>query len=151
MEHSLQIGCNNVNLKRVRTFVETTLGAYQVPGVETDWIVLAIDELCTNLMAHAHPHDHAHQIEVRIICAANGLTFEVRDPAPDDFDLLAYHLPDPQHIFRERRGGGLGLVLVRKIMDEVRAERQNGELVYQMRKHAAQCRMPDGVSTPSGT
>jgi serine/threonine-protein kinase RsbW len=137
MEHSLQIGCSQANLKKVRTFVEHTLcHHYWVPADEADWVVLAIDELCANLMAHAHPHDAAHQIEVRIVTDASGLEFQVRDSQPDGFNLLDYKLPDLQQLVSEKRNGGLGLILVRKIMDDIRAERQNGELVYRMRKYS---------------
>ena len=136
MQHSLRIGCSNVNLKEVRTFVENTLGAYRVPSDETDWVVLAIDELCANLIAHAHGWDPSHQIEVCIVNEASVISFQVRDPAPDGFNLLDYKLPEVQQIVSEKRNGGLGLILLRRITDEIRTERHNGELVYWMRKYS---------------
>jgi len=47
-----------------------------------------------------------------------------------------YFSVSTQSIVSEKRNGGLGLILLRRIMDEIRTERHNGELVYWMRKYS---------------
>ena len=54
MEHSITISCDKQNLSKVRIFIEKTLSVYDLPSLETHKLVLAVDEVCANLIIHAN-------------------------------------------------------------------------------------------------
>src|SRR5690606_40543666 len=62
-----RVGCSIENLKGVRDFIRKSLKAHHVPDLEISEMVLALDEMCSNLMIHAH-HCNANDLfELRII------------------------------------------------------------------------------------
>jgi hypothetical protein len=67
MSYQYNIGCSLSNLKGIREFVRNILKDQHVPEIEMSAIVLALDEMCSNLMIHAH---HCNQI----ICSSFILT-----------------------------------------------------------------------------
>ena len=54
MSYRYKIGCSLENLKGIRDFVRKSLKGHVVSEVELNEIVLALDEMCSNLMIHAH-------------------------------------------------------------------------------------------------
>lgn len=135
MVHSLQIPCSKIYLKKIRRFVETILSRYGISGDNINLVVVAIDEICANLIIHAHQCNANDHIEIRIIRDdANELFFEVHDPRPDDFDITKHPVPDILQIVEEHKSGGIGLILVRKIMDDIQLERHAGRCICRMKR-----------------
>lgn len=54
------------------------------------------------------------------------LSIEITDKG-DAFNLLEYEVPDLKKVIEEKRKGGIGILLVKKIMDEIEFESKNGE------------------------
>jgi len=54
MHYQYNIGCSLNNLKGIRDFIRESLKGHGVTDVTMNEIVLAIDEMCSNLMIHAH-------------------------------------------------------------------------------------------------
>jgi len=54
MHYQYNIGCSLNNLKGIRDFIRESLKGHGVTDVVLNEIVLAIDEMCSNLMIHAH-------------------------------------------------------------------------------------------------
>ncbi len=141
MIYSIEVPCKKNNLKKVRQFVERVLTAYLISPTETNMMVLAIDELCANLMIHSHACNPKNHIEVRILQSHNQqFIFEIHDQAGDSFNLLEYQAPDMQEVIRQRRSGGIGLILVKKIMDDIQVERKGEHNI---------CRLYKSISAPS--
>jgi serine/threonine-protein kinase RsbW len=89
-----------------------TLGA---AGELLDSIHLATGEAATNAIRHGCRDDPSLSVESRCAAADDVLVIEVRDPGPG-FDPASVHSPDPE----ELRPGGMGIHLMRAMMDEVR-------------------------------
>lgn len=121
--HSLQVPCTKENLKEIRYFVENALNRYEVSAEDIYFIKLAIDEICANLIIHAHHCNQEDFIEVKIKNEGNIFVFEIHDQSNDNFNLLEYKAPDIQHIISNKKNGSMGLILVKKIMDEIELER----------------------------
>ena len=79
---------------------------------------LAIDEACANVVDHAYPGSDPGDIEVSCRLDDKLLTIQVRDWGPG-FDLAGVEDPDLEAPLEERSLGGLGLFLVRQVMDVV--------------------------------
>lgn len=94
---------------------------------------LAIEEAVVNVMEYAYPY--GMRGEVRISALANDvrLKFIIADDGMP-FDPTAQGEVDTTLSADERGIGGLGIHLVRRIMDSINYERINGQNVFTLRK-----------------
>ena len=119
MKYDYKVPCCKDQLQSVRDFVRTTLGNYTISDIEMHQLVLAVDEVCSNLMIHSHQCNPEHSLELRIEIDQNkGITFEIYDFGKG-FNLKKYKEPCIKQIIKDRRKGGVGLLLVRRIMDQI--------------------------------
>ncbi len=117
-KRSITVPCSIVNLKRIRDFVRKSLKEFGVDGSQTAHLVLAVDEVCTNLIIHANENDARFLIHLDIFKKSTGLLFEFHDWGKA-FDYAQYQEPHLDELVSQRKRGSLGLLLVRKIMDNV--------------------------------
>lgn len=119
MTYKFNTQCSKSKLREVRSFVNNVLHEYSIPEVEINKLVLAVDEICANLMIHSHDCNPKESIELLIHVNENdGITFEITDQGIG-FNTSKYKEPSLQEIVREKKKGGLGLMLVKRIMDQV--------------------------------
>ncbi len=137
MIHSIRISCLKNNLCRVRKFIEGALKQHSISPVDINLMVLAVDELCANLIIHSHDCNPKEDIEVSVSRKDNQFVFEIKDESAPSFDLLSYKEPDMKEIIAEKRGGGIGLILVKKIMDEIQYERNGSANICRVSKRLA--------------
>ena len=96
---------------------------------------MVFDELLNNIISYAYSDDAAHEIDIRITLADGRLTVTIEDDgAPfDPFDDA--ETPDTEASLDDRQMGGLGVHLVRNVMDEVAYERRDDRNVVTLVKH----------------
>ena len=134
MSYQYNIGCSLNNLKGIREFVRLSLKHEGVPEVEMSAIVLALDEMCSNLMIHAHHCNPDHLLELHIDTPSRGkLIFEIIDDGTV-FDINEFHEPDLDNLVHQKRKGGLGIRLVKAIMDNVEYLRRDNKNVCRLTK-----------------
>jgi serine/threonine-protein kinase RsbW len=134
MNFQYNIGCSLSNLKGIRDFIRESLKGQGISDVVMGEIVLAIDEMCSNLMIHAHDCNPDHQLELNIKGPEEGsLIFEIVDEA-NIFDINQFHMPELGSLVHEKRKGGLGIRLVKSIMDSVEYTRRGGKNVCRLTK-----------------
>jgi serine/threonine-protein kinase RsbW len=134
MSYQYNIGCSLANLKGIRDFVRKTLQAHGVPDVELSAIVLALDEMCSNLMIHAHHCNPDHSLTMKIHTSENHtFVFEIMDDG-EMFDINQFHSPELGNIVHEKRKGGLGIRLVKSIMDNIEYIHEGGKNVCRLTK-----------------
>lgn len=122
------------NLKGIREFIRTSLKDHDIPELELSAIILAIDEMCSNLMIHAHHCNPDHHIELRILEPHAGeLVFEIIDDG-NVFDINKFSEPNVDNLVHEKRKGGLGIRLVKSIMDKVEYINRDGKNVCVLTK-----------------
>ena len=134
MNYQYKIGCSLSNLKGIRDFVRTSLKHHDVPEVELSAIILALDEMCSNLMIHAHHCNPAHMLELHIeMPKQDSYVFEIIDDG-NIFDINRFSEPDLGNLVHEKRKGGLGIRLVKSIMDKVEYLNQEGKNICRLTK-----------------
>ena len=79
---------------------------------------LVLEELGLNVMTHGQEAG-ASELEIIVTSAAATVTIEIVDDGPRFDPLQDAPLPDPEASLDERPVGGLGIHLVRTMMDEV--------------------------------
>ena len=125
MNHSLKVSCRKDKLQNIRTFVHNQLKNYTLSEVTLSQLVLAVDEVCSNLMIHSHHCNPHHSIELTIkVEAGSGITFEISDQG-EGFNFHAYQEPCIDEIIKARKKGGIGLLLVKRIMDRIEYDYNN--------------------------
>ena len=106
------------NLLEVRDFVLRAARAFGFSDEEASKIVLAVDEACTNVIKHAYQFAPDREIEIVIQPVKDRMQITVIDDGKS-FNPSVTKLPDlKQHLSHYRRGG-LGIYLMRTLMDEV--------------------------------
>lgn len=87
-------------------------------SVEAEKIALAVDEAATNVIQHAYGGEPGHEIEIHF------------DPEGESLDIVILHegkpldsVPVPEfdldQLVAEKKKGGLGLTIMREMMDKV--------------------------------
>lgn len=107
---------------------------------DTQFIILAVDEACANVIRHAY-HGRADG-EITILChnTQDGIEFLLTDRgAPCDPNRF------PKRSLDEVRPGGLGLPLIQAVMDKVEFRRRDGHNELHLAKllHSSKALMED--------
>jgi phosphoserine phosphatase RsbU/P len=84
---------------------------------------LALEELITNTIFYGIQDDQPHTISVKFSLTENALNIEIRD---DGIEFNPLQLPDPdlEIAAEERQIGGLGIYLVKQVMDRFEYSRE---------------------------
>lgn len=137
MSYRHKIGCSLENLKGIRDFVRKSLRSHVTSEVVMNEIILALDEMCSNLMIHSHHCNPDHYLEISIdVPQKNHLVFEITDDG-EMFDINQFAEPALDNLVHEKRKGGLGIRLVKSIMDDVKYFSRNGRFVCQLTKQVS--------------
>ena len=102
---------------------------------------LALEEAVSNIIFYGYEDAQAHQIEVAIEVADDTLVLEITDDGKA-FNLLDTPEPDLNVPFEEREIGGMGIYLIRTLMDDITYRTKQGKNILVMRKQIA--RSPSG-------
>ena len=117
-KYQLRIPSQTDNLEIIRSFVSRVAEKVGFGDDDVSKIELAIDEACTNVIKHAY-HKNPHKpIDIIIKIDYQKLTLIVTDRG-EGFDPKLVTMPDMQEYIAELRVGGLGIYLMRTLMDEV--------------------------------
>ena len=94
---------------------------------------LAVEEAITNVIVHGYKEPGR---EVVLTCHVynNRVEVEIADTAPR-FDPLSMPEPDLESSIDKRRIGGLGVFLIRQVMDGVSYRYENGKNILVMTKN----------------
>jgi len=109
--------------------------SYVIADVEYQ-LNLALDEIVSNVIRHGWKDEGEHQLFVQVSRTENELTVEVEDYAVP-FNPLEAPVPDITKPLEERPVGGLGIHLVRQIMDGLEYRRHAGKNLLVMKKKIA--------------
>ncbi len=117
-QYQLKIPSQTDNLELIRNFVSGVAKKVGFDANDTNKIELAIDEACTNVIKHAYKHDEHQDIDIAIKIDYQKIAIIVTDRG-DSFRMKDVELPDMKDYLAELRVGGLGIYLMKTLMDEV--------------------------------
>jgi sigma-B regulation protein RsbU (phosphoserine phosphatase) len=95
---------------------------------------LALEEAVTNVMLYAYPQDTEGKVSLDVVLDNHRLRFTLADRGRF-FDPTAAPEADTSASLEDRPIGGLGIHLVRTIMDDVSYKRQDGKNILTMIKN----------------
>lgn len=114
----LTIQSRTENLRRVRDFVSDAARTVGFDDESVQKIALAVDEACTNIIKHSYHFAADKDIEISIM-TSDGIFEVVIADKGSSFDPRRVEIPDMKEYIRKYRRGGLGMVLMRSLMDVV--------------------------------
>lgn len=132
MNNTITVSCTKKNLKQIRDFVTDYLAGYKLSDILMNQIVLAVDEICANLIIHANQEDPSKHISLAIWEKSGMLKFEIVDNGVA-FRRSEYREPNIEEHVKVGKKGGVGIALVNRIMDRVEFEtngKQNTCFLY---------------------
>ncbi len=122
----LKVPSSTENLALIREFVGSIA---QQSGFDTSDIgklELAIDEACANVIEHAYGHDISKEVIIRATLDDETLRIDVEDTGRG-FDPELIEQEKLEQLVNKRRSGGLGMRLMKTLMDEVHYEIEPGK------------------------
>lgn len=120
---SLTIPSSTRYLEDVRHFVETHALAADLSEMVVEQIKIAVDEACTNVIEHAYGGEAGHEITIDLLIDPKRFTVRIQDEG-QAFDPAVYQEPDIFKYAQQRKMGGFGVHIMRRLMDEVQYERK---------------------------
>lgn len=105
--------------EELRSRLAAVAAELRVPERETDHLLIAADEVFSNIAEYAYP-DGGGTVEVRLTQNADGTELSmIFSDRGIPFDPLEAEVPDTSAPPAARRVGGLGIHIVRNIMDGI--------------------------------
>ena len=133
MELTLALKNNIDEINRLHTFIEEVGEAFELPMKVVLNLNLVLEEAVTNVIMYAYPQEQNEHIYLTakkqddrlvFVLTDSGIAFDPTQTPDADITLSA----------NERQIGGLGIFLIRKIMNEVKYERIDDKNVLTLEK-----------------
>ena len=134
MNHKLNLSCSTAALAELRSFLQQNKAIFKLSEVDRRQVTLAVEEVCANLIIHSHACNPKEEIHLEVKELNKKIIVEITDKG-DAFNLLEYKVPDLSQVIEEKRKGGIGILLVKKIMDEIEFESKNGKNICRLIKN----------------
>ena len=133
-ERHLLIHNDIQQIPQLADFVETIAAEKHLDHSLTLNLNLALEEAVTNVIMYAYPEGTDGLVDIEAIIRKDSLSFVISDSGKA-FDPTAQPDADISLSAENRPVGGLGIYLVRNIMDSVSYERKNGKNILTMTKN----------------
>jgi len=117
-EHKLSISASTDELERIRNFVSDHARRFGFKEKDINDIRLAVDEACTNIIKHAYGWKQNKFIHLQIGMRENEMLVSIIDDGKS-FDPDTYSVPSMQDQLDQKKRSGYGILLIRKLMDNV--------------------------------
>ncbi|MBL8215299.1 MAG: ATP-binding protein [Bryobacterales bacterium] len=122
----LHVPSSTENLALIRDFVGNIGRQAGMVETELSMLELAVDEACANVIEHAYGLDKTQEVIMRVTLDVDCLKIQVIDTGKG-FDPAQIEQKDVKKLIAERRSGGLGLRMMKLVMDEVQYQMKPGE------------------------
>ena len=135
MEQKLQIEAAVENLPQVLSFIEHSLETMHCSPKTKMQINVSVEEIFVNIAHYAYSSNNNGSVTVNTECSSDPpeITITFTDSGVP-YDPLAKDDPDITLSAHERNIGGLGIFLVKKMMDQVCYEHHDGQNILKITK-----------------
>ncbi|MTI88621.1 MAG: ATP-binding protein [Balneolaceae bacterium] len=119
----MSVKASTEHLAEVRDFVAAHAQNIGLSQKDISEIRLAVDEAYTNIIKHAYKNDPAKQVSIEIGSDNSKLWISLMDHGRS-FDPKKYSEPDLIKRIKQKKRGGMGVYLIKKLMDQVQYNRK---------------------------
>jgi serine/threonine-protein kinase RsbW len=128
----LNIPANLEEIPRVSEAIEQTMQACSFSGDDILDLQLAVEEALSNIIIHGY-RSKGGEMTLAIQGSAETVRVRIEDHAPP-FDPLSLSEPERGSPLEDRRIGGLGIYLMRQVMDEIHYQYLEGKNILTLVK-----------------
>lgn len=100
--------------------------AARFPAATIENVTMAVDEACANVIEHAYGNESDHTIDIAVLTFDDRMVVRIRDEGKK-FDQASYQEPDLATFVQQKKSGGFGVHLMRKLMDQVEYRHLDGQ------------------------
>jgi len=124
--YQITVAASTKNLAKVREFIsEHATSEGFSPQTVAD-LCLAVDEAYTNIIKHAYKFDASKSVKIDLEFDDQKLSVRLRDKG-ESFNEDKYVMPDISEQIKNKRRGGMGIYLMKKLMDKVTYDTSGSE------------------------
>lgn len=116
--YSISVQASTKHLAEVRNFVAKHASDFGFKKQDVADIRLAVDEAYTNIIKHAYKNDAHKSVDIELGYNSSEFWISLLDTG-DAFDPTNYSKPDVRKKIKEKKRGGVGVYLIKKLMDHV--------------------------------
>lgn len=117
-KEEIAVPASMAHLKEIRDFIEQIGKKYKISDKIINSFKLVVDEACTNIIRHGYKDIKDGKITIRAIIRRLSVTIVVIDQGRS-FDPRQVKDPDLQKYVQIGKKGGLGIHMMRKLMDDI--------------------------------
>ena len=133
MKRELTIKNQEQELARVSEFMESVCEELELDMHQSMKLQLVIEEMMTNVIFYAYPEGTSADISLTAESDDKELTFVLSDQGKE-FDPTMKEDADPNVNPMDRDIGGMGIYIVKNIMNQVSYQRLDGKNLLTMKK-----------------
>lgn len=122
------------NLDSILSFLRKNLNNYGADKEIIPDVVLAVEELVVNIVSYAFPDKENGNVEISCKLDKNKVLIVSIEDEGIPFDVLASEDPDTSTPINERGIGGMGIFLVKNVVDDIKYQRKNGKNILTIKK-----------------
>lgn len=117
-QHSISVKASTKHLSEVRDFVAEHAQNFGFKKQDVADIRLAVDEAYTNIIKHAYNNDPSKLVEIELGYNSDQFWISLQDTGRA-FKPENYTRPNVRKQIKQKKRGGVGVYLIKKLMDEV--------------------------------
>jgi len=123
IERQIKIAGIPEELAKVRAFLQQTLETAGLDDEEIYQWIWIVDEGCSNIIRHAYHNDPQRFIWITVRITNDRVEVEIQDEG-EPFDPTQVPEPDLQQHRKLRKKGGLGIYILRRLVDHLSYEQK---------------------------
>jgi len=131
--HQILVPASTEHLSEVRDFVASYARQFSFDDQQIQDIRLAVDEAYTNIIKHAYKYDASKKVEINLGSDDDTFWISLRDDG-NSFDTKHYSKPDLRERIKRKKRGGVGVYLIKELMDEVEYRKRGNQNEIRMEK-----------------
>lgn len=118
IKYTMSVQASTEHLAKVRDFVAKYASEFGFKKQDVADIRLAVDEAYTNIIKHSYKNNSQKSVDIQLGYNGNEFWISLLDTG-ESFDPLSYTEPDIRQKIKEKKRGGVGVYLIRELMDDV--------------------------------
>ncbi len=134
LQETLTLKNDVKEVRRLNDFVRSVTQRLQIDDSLSRNIKLAVEEAVVNVIDYAYPTDEEGEVSIKAEADAEHLRFVITDSGVA-FDPTENITADTSLSVEERPIGGLGILIVRQLMDSINYERIDGHNILTLTKN----------------
>ena len=145
VERSTRIAIRNeiADLAILREALKQFCSEHAVARKTLMQLQVTLDEIVSNIIKYAWPAGGTHEVSVRMTASADGIQIEVVDDG-QAFDPRTAPAPEQSRPGRRRKPGGVGIHMVKQLVDDIEYFRSGGCNHIVLTKRCRAANRPEG-------